>query len=104
HGIEILQHIPHQNAVEVPFGIVQRLFQEKFDPPRVGLLGRIFAVKRLIQAAQEILRIEAVAQVCDEADVLLRGASQFENGEAASIADLGEELLQSATAARGGNR
>ena len=81
----------------MPFGIIQRLLQEEFDAAGVGLLGRIFAVKRLIQAAQKIFRVETVTQVCDEADVLLGGASEFENGEAAGVADLSEELLESAT-------
>ena len=45
-----------------------------------------------------------MAQVRDEADVLLRGTPEVQNRKPGLVADVAEELLQTATGARGEQR
>ena len=58
------------------------------------MIGGVLRAESFVENLQEILGVEAVAQIGDEADVLLGGASQVENGEAGLAADIFEELFE----------
>ena len=91
-----MQHIPDQDAVESVVGKVEILAQKIVDLRLIGGLGGILLAQNIVQAAQEVLGINAVAQAGDEADVGLVGAGEIENRKAHLIANIAEELLQAA--------
>jgi len=55
-------------------GIVQGLAKKVLDAARIGLVRPVLA-ERFVEDLPKILRVEAMAQVRNEADVLLGGAA-----------------------------
>ena len=81
--------------------IIQRLAEEVLDAARIGLI-RLVLAERVVQDLQEVFGVQAMAQVGNEADVLLGGAAEFQDGQAGLASNVGEELIESPAWPRGG--
>jgi hypothetical protein len=75
--------------------------EETLDLALIVLSGGIFA-EHIVDAADDVLRVDLVAETGEEIDVVLRRAGQVKDGEANGVAELEEKLFEAAAGARGG--
>ena len=93
-----LKGVPEEDAVEGVGRVIEVLLEEILDAARIGLVGQIGA-EGFINAADQILRVNLMSEVDQEIDVFLVGAGEIEDREADYVADIEEELFETAALA-----
>ncbi len=92
---EELESIPEEGSVEALVGVVQGFFEKKLGALGVRLIRDEVSVSEgFIEGADDVVRIEAVAECGEKVDITLAGSGEVEDSKTRPALDGREKLVK----------